>query len=530
MHADKYRTGTIDTAVTNLFKNIDERFKVTCISVSIWGFVAHGMAFFNKYSMHDDAEYLFGVGRTYDLGRWFLAQLADWFSLLSASDHYSTPLIHGIISITFIAISLCFIVVLLDIQQRALIVMLSGSLTAFPMMAGLFGYMFTAPYYMFALLMTVIGVFLISHWNRWYTFILGTILIALSIGVYQAFIPVAVSIMLFCFIKEINDQEQFDEKYAWKQFLLKTIWFLVACAVFIGIYFIMNTIALYLNRVSLSDYQGINSMGTSGISTYFSRIKVAYQQFFNPSGLEGGKIDSMFPMHAKVFYCILVVVSVILSGLKLWQSRESIAKLIQNALLMSLVPITTNLIFVMTSPESVHSLMVYGQAMFYIYIVWLTDNLHILNKNIENAFCLTVLASILAINTIYCRYDNICYLKAEYQQERAISYFTSMIANIKGTEGFKDEYPVAFINAEDIQDQTLQDIPQFSSIKMLPLWGTKSLTNDYAWLTFVFEWCGYSPKLADSTQLANLPEVKNMPSYPDSGSIKIVNDTVVVKF
>lgn len=41
---------------------------------------------------------------------------------------------------------------------------------------------------------------------------------------------------------------------------------------------------------------------------------------------------------------------------------------------------------------------------------------------------------------------------------------------------------------------------------------------------------GYSPQLAENTnELENLDAVKNMTSYPDYGSVKIINDTVVVK-
>ena len=44
------------------------------------------------------------------------------------------------------------------------------------------------------------------------------------------------------------------------------------------------------------------------------------------------------------------------------------------------------------------------------------------------------------------------------------------------------------------------------------------------------QWTGYSPIVIDAAPFSELDEVKEMPSYPDDGSITIINKTVVVKF
>ena len=54
--------------------------------------------------------------------------------------------------------------------------------------------------------------------------------------------------------------------------------------------------------------------------------------------------------------------------------------------------------------------------------------------------------------------------------------------------------------------------------------------NDYTWIKFMKQWTGYSPTVIDAAAFAEIDEVKQMPSYPDDGSIAIINDIVVVKF
>lgn len=43
-------------------------------------------------------------------------------------------------------------------------------------------------------------------------------------------------------------------------------------------------------------------------------------------------------------------------------------------------------------------------------------------------------------------------------------------------------------------------------------------------------WCGFNPEIVDEEAYADLPEVQAMPHYPEAGSIRIIGDTVVVKF
>ncbi|MBR1777795.1 MAG: hypothetical protein IJ752_04330 [Alphaproteobacteria bacterium] len=56
------------------------------------------------------------------------------------------------------------------------------------------------------------------------------------------------------------------------------------------------------------------------------------------------------------------------------------------------------------------------------------------------------------------------------------------------------------------------------------------LVNDYMWKEFVSNWCAYSPDFARSEDFENLPEVQEIPHYPDYASIKVIRNTVVVKF
>lgn len=43
-------------------------------------------------------------------------------------------------------------------------------------------------------------------------------------------------------------------------------------------------------------------------------------------------------------------------------------------------------------------------------------------------------------------------------------------------------------------------------------------------------WCGFEPQTLDASDYMQMEEVLRMPSYPDTGSIKMMDDVMVVKF
>ena len=89
--------------------------------------------------------------------------------------------------------------------------------------------------------------------------------------------------------------------------------------------------------------------------------------------------------------------------------------------------------------------------------------------------------------------------------------------------------PVTFVNATEKKDENMTVTEEFRNITIMP-YSMDSLINNYAWLEFVKQWCGYDPFVIDGSLYESFDIVKSMPSYPDDGSIQIVEGVIVVKF
>lgn len=503
--------------------------RLILISTFLWGILAHGTMLFNKISFHDDAG-LFYVGGTYSLGRWMLGVLRTVSETFFGSSTSSMPLFNGALTILFVAGCTMLLADLFEVRNRGLIVGFSGLMVVFPVITSAMGFMFTAPFYLCGTLLGVLGAWLSCRSRKWYGYAGGLLLMGCAVGVYQANAPVCVSIILLYALKETSEKDSEQ----WKRFFWLAGKSIFSCVGFMAAYFGCNKLALRLSGERLSDYQGINSMGEAGLSVYLSRIRTAYAEFFSP--VDDSAAD-MYPFSTEIVYQIFLALGIAASLWLLYRCFKRGKLLCLQALVfLLLIPLGVNFIYVICEPGQVDSLMVYGETMTFLYVVWIMDRwmperleLARIRRSAGGFVAAGSLVVLMALNVMYCRYDNLCYLKAEYMQSQAISYFTALAAQIKSTEGYTQNTPVVYIHEYEKYDYTMTVVPEFNEIKLVP-YGGSNLLNDYAWKVTMKMWCGFDPVLGNAEDYQELPEVVQMPTYPDEGSIKMVDGAVIVNF
>lgn len=504
----------------NFFSKMDIRYKTVFLCTVITGVLAHGMALFNKYSVHDDAGMYYGVGTTFASGRWMLEFLGRLELKFFGDGHYTLPVVNGFASVFFIACAACVIVSLLDIRGRLNAAFVGGLIVAFPVIAGLFGFMFTAHFYMFAFLISIAGAWLICKGRSWYSWIAGTVFIACGAGVYQAYMPLTFSVILIYCIKYLFENDELCRDK------VKTViknGFLSFCA--LAGYLVINKICLVVFQVELTDYQGISSMGKSSAGEYIRRIIYAYKEFFFPADYAESYMYFYRLRHMYYLSLVIVFILLLMKMRKLW--RQDKICFVCEICLIGLFPLATNLIFVFAGQSNIHALMVMGAAAPFVLMAVLLDEIR------TSKSWIPVVSGVFlcCILLMYVRYDNRCYLKADFAQKECVSYFTTLITQIKSADGYRDELPVVYINEYEKKDLTVGGVDKLKDIRIVPYSNLENnFINDYNWKSFMNIWCGFNPKTVGEDKYKKLPEVRKMPSYPDDGSIKVIDGVVVVKF
>ena len=486
-----------------------------------FGLITHGMALFNKLSWHDDIFSLFMTGTAIPLGRWMLyvfSELERWFY---GNGYFSLPVVNGVISLLCIGLSSGLIVTHFQIRSRLLSALLGAVMAVFPVITSLFGFMFTVHYYMTALLMITAGSILICS-EGWWKKVTGVLLGGCAVGVYQAFIPVMLMIVLLDQIMFLARREE-KTRVWFRKLLIQAI----CVAGVMAVYFAGNEYFLRIKDLKLDDYLGISEMTGASLGQYLERAGTAYREFFH---LTHNALWDMYPQALYNIYRMMLCLDLALGIawiLQAWKKNRIRALML--GLMLALVPLGCNFIFVMS--EEVHSLMVYGQAMQFVLLVCLADwpehPLPSFRRLLSTGAALLMICG----NAMYFRYDNQCYLKVLFQQQEAISWNTTLVTRIESAEGYRDELPVAFVNRENMEDRNLGNLDEFDFLTL----GTydsniREYLNDWAWEQFMARWCGFAPKMKNPASVLDWPEVQAMPSYPDDGSIRVIRDVVVVKF
>ena len=487
-----------------------------------WGILAHGMALFNKYCYHDDAPFFNRVGVTWRSGRWMLGLLEGLFRGIMDDRFYSLSAFKGLLTFVLIAIMLYMVFDFLEIKDPVMIVLVIGMAISFPSIAGVFGFMFTAPYYYFGALMGACGACLYFKFGNIPAMLGGMLLIACSVGVYQVNLTISVCIVLLLLIHTVYHSE--------KRLAGMIIDCVKALALLVGalvLYFLLNQLFLYLNHTTLTDYKGISSFGTTGIMGYLGRIFSAYGVFFFPARDLGG---NMYPFSSRYVHAALVVIFCILAVLFLVKVfRKNVEKGIVLAALFVIFPLGAYLIYVMVDAEFITGLMTYAEVFTFVLAAWILENLVFEHKAVFwlKRISVVLIAILLALTM---RFDHLCYTKAEFLQTQAISYYTTLISRITSTEGYTTETPVVYINQRRKKTSRISDTKfKFEPIKMVP-YEVDTLINDYQWRTSMAMWCGFIPYTEDEKAFKEMTVVKAMPCYPDEGSIRFIDGCIVVKF
>ena len=159
---------------------------------------------------------------------------------------------------------------------------------------------------MFGALMGVSGVWLMNRYPRWYTCAAAVVLMACSIGVYQANMAVFISVLLLAFIRKVADEPDFS----FLRFLGQAVLRLGVCVLALELYLRINDFFLARYEIMLTNYQGINTYGITDLSGYLDRIGDIYSEFFVPNR---EAFRNMYPFAMRTYYMVWIGTGAILS-------------------------------------------------------------------------------------------------------------------------------------------------------------------------------------------------------------------------
>lgn len=487
------------------------RDRVPFFAALIFGLAAHMFAFANKLVNADEIESLFGKGATITSGRWGLEAVKLIFP------DYSMPWLYGIISLVLLAVSVCLIVRLFEIEGALAQVLLAGMIVAFPSQTGTFCFMFTSSAYALAFLFAVLSVYLFCR-GGWRRAVLAAVFLALSLGLYQAYIALAASLLLLYAIKLLLAGD--TNARAVIAFCIKAL-LMMLCA--LAVYGVVTLAVFEFTGAEFNDYvrENANDAGVLG------RVRMAYDFFvYYLSYREFALVTSELSRYLHIALFALCFVGIVWRGVKLFTAKRRLDGVLL-LLLVLLLPLSVNCMFLIMAKESIHTLVIYSFAAFYVLAAMLLESVFsggAVVKRLARDAVYAALAVVLVGNVYFA---NEVYLDMYLEYENAYSFYSILLARVENTEGFVEGTKLALIGQQDNAVTTRPEIDL--GYIMGP---SRDLINIYSRENFLRRYMGSVIPLAtaeEMQQLSATEEFAAMEEYPYYGSIKIIDGYAVVK-
>ena len=513
-----------DTAFARFWARLPAATKQSFFAGVVMGLVCHLYLFTNLIPNHDAVFHLFQCDYGTASGRWFLPLVLAW------DGDYNMPWLQGVLSLLCLAGTVSITTRLLRIEKPLAIVITAALCTAFPTVAATFTYMFTADAYFFGLFLAALAAYAVWRMPIW-GLPLGTILLILSMGIYQSYFPVAAVLMVGALLFDC-----LEGRASFGRTLLRGVKMVATLALGIVVYMAVARLATMASG-GLSDYMGISSMGSLSLSELPELVRQSlesYETYFLQNEL--GWNFSFIPLLVIAAW----VSGVVLLATLLLRRQVGVLRGMLALVLVLLYPLAGSLIHIMVAGAAVHDLMIYG--LLYALILPLAlasfaathaDEMGSLRSALQSLMSWIVIASMALTAYNYIVTDNKAYLKMALGFTQIEAYSNRLATMIQSVPGYSPSLAVVLVGSSN-GDALLNVTPELSEITLTGAlnMGTYRTQYSYGYLLNRFS------ALPNYVYLDDMPEEvssaisgvsETMPVYPQQGCVQIAGDYIVVR-
>lgn len=497
--------------LTNFYNKIPTRFKHTFLWSAAIGLIIHLYVFTNGFLNHDSLFNFYANRDSNGSGRFtikYFKGITSYFDL-----HY----IQGILSILFLALTIALLVELFQLTSKWVIIPFSVIYLSYPTIAGTFAYMFTSHAYLLANLLTVFAVYLCFKLKRkWIAVIVGSVLLYLALGTYQINIAYGSTLILLLFIKELLINDKLGIKSYISSILMLGL----------GLFVYILHFKIYQKLHNLLDYNGISEAGKINLET----IQKANENIFEDIGLyffNDFKFERLFEILNTTYFALFIILLIIV----ILTRKISILKIALVILSIVILPYTLYLVYFISPDVDYHLIMKQHFALIYIVGLVLFQSI-IMYKNVfVQAFNIVILGIFCLIGYNQIVISNIYYEKLSDLNQETYSLMTRVTYDIQHVPGYSTDLKIAMVG----YPSTLMTVPRRYNLFTPNNVGVSSrivydYASAYAYLANEIGLPNEVPKQSKQFLADNAEDIKTMTNWPAEGSIKIIDDIIVVKF
>lgn len=511
-----------------MLKSFSKEQKLSFKSSFVVGIIVHLFMLSNKIPNHDDVRQLYDSMNRFRSGRWFL------FFPSQISSDLSLPWLDGILGIIYISFSVMIIVELFQVKTNICIVAISAIMVTFPTIASTFTYMQVGDSYFFALLLTCIAIrCLISGFSKIHPLV-AIVLLTLSMGIYQAYLPFAVALLVIWHIKELLIE---DEEI--RRIFLSGIMCICAIGGSVLAYIVITKLILTYQNAEIYGHIAGFVLEDLSVKNMLKLVFVAYKKslgfwLVNESGIHYEYLGYL--------YMLVFMIAIIFSFLlyKKYNHKKNRIKTFLLVFLYAILPLASGLIYCMCA--RVHLLMIYGFVVPVLLAIFLTDWVEQSNIAIESVKGklihlgqVTTVLIILVTSFNYALVSNQAYLSLYLTYEQSYAYANRLVTEIQMQNGYRKDKAIVLIGEPIVNVEYTMPWREEKSVQAMH-GVSASLISAYTLPLYLKYYIGVEQEvvsISSPDQLSDLKmdtDINALSCYPDAGSMICEDDMVFVKF
>lgn len=500
-----------------------KRLEIVFGFTAVTAFLTYGFSMSNGFINGDGLVY----GFYYNVSSWDVGQ-GRW-ALLFFSGRFITSWFEGILSILSLAVSAVLIVKFFDIKSVAastLVGILVAAQTHFAQWQG-------SPYVLFpysvGFMSAVAGAYLM--WNgiknrKWILGFLSGVVLAFSLGIYQAYFPVAMAMLYLKVLMEVMHGVSIKKVL---QLALKALAFLGVAGI---LYMIFLKAAMAYYHIAPVEARGWGDMLKGEMAFLvapLATLKSVYEMFFRLLLVDG--IMSFSQCH-KIAYMLVLIVDGYFFVRFAVHNKMRAALTALGFLAFPIVVLTIRMLTDTVIPWSMYP----GMFLVSVFaIVFLEDNL--LNESHIDytlEWIVAVCIIFLAGESIYI--SNIDYVNLQKRNLKTQTACIRLLDRIETADGYYPNMPIVFYGA--LQNIYPNPLPQYEEklkgyeayiMDWIPYKGTSSMYASY-----ITDYLGVPINTPSNyreiiDELGELEDFKGVDVFPSFDCTYLYNDVLVIK-
>ncbi len=507
-----------EKVLKKLNAHILPQWRVCFFASLLVGIIAHFYKITNWLPNWDSLVFRYDSQNMIALGRWFLPVVCSF------SSFYDLPFLNGIIAIIFHALGAVCICRILNVKKNITAFLIGAVIVSFPTVTSVMMYNYVADGYAVSFFLSVLAALYMTREKPRY--ILAAVLIALSTGIYQAYITVTIMLVLLKLIDEIiyNNAPLVNV-------LKKCGMMLLSGILGVALYGVILKIILSVFSAELLDYQGINSSASlSGIDLLGSLYSIK-ETFLNCF------FDISKGVNVYVGLNAFVLVFTLLHYLK-YIVKNKVYKNPANILFVAILGVMLMLgagaLAFVNAGVDYHNLMLMGYSVFYLFFVILYERGSDKDEKQKFVKCWAVLAVSLVLVANQAVIANVSYHKAQMAYEKSCGVLIRIADRIEQTPDAEDCDKILVLGAlENSEDYSVNLTPDITGITDGYIIRADDETVGQSVLCSALnDYCEKNYKFISGEEkkaLAQREEVKAMDKWPARNCVAVIDDTVIIK-